>query len=57
MVAEYREYKGKPVIALREFESARAFAFGFTKAKLIVEHIDEINQFVEYCEKSGNERE
>lgn len=41
------EYKGKPTISLmREANDRFPFTFGVPKAKLIVEHFDEIVAFV-----------
>jgi hypothetical protein len=45
---EKTEYKGKPVIILRRNENDRfPFSFGLSKARLILEHIEEIKKFVE----------
>lgn len=45
---ERTEYKGKPVIILRRDENDKyPFSFGLTKAKLILENIEEIKRFVE----------
>jgi len=42
------EYKGKKTIALLRNEDDRfPFTFGVTKAKLILENIEEITKFVE----------
>lgn len=50
----YKEYQGKPLIQLGRDELDRyAFAFGIKKAKLILEHLDEIRAFVE---KYGEEK-
>jgi len=46
------EYKGKPVITLNP-DSRFPFTFGVAKAKLILEYLDEIRNFVqEYDRKS-----
>lgn len=43
-----KDGKQYPTMELRTDKDAKfAFTFGVSKAKLIVEHIDEINQFVE----------
>ena len=48
MTAEISEFKGRPIISLKRDESDQyPFTFGLTKAKLILEHIDDIQQFVE----------
>jgi hypothetical protein len=43
---EVSEYKGSPIITLPTGQE-RGFSFGLTKAKLIVEFIDNIKKFVE----------
>lgn len=40
------EYKGNVVITLKG-DSRFGFTFGLTKAKLILQHIDDIRRFVE----------
>ena len=45
---EETEYKGNKVIVLKRTEDDKyPFSFGVTKAKLIVEHIEDIKRFVE----------
>jgi len=45
---ERGEYKGKPLIVLkRNEEDQYPFSFGVSKAKLILENIEEIKKFVE----------
>lgn len=45
---EKGEYKGKQIIILkRNAEDKFPFSFGISKARLILEHIDEIKKFVE----------
>jgi len=45
---EKGEFKGKPVITLKRSEEDQfPFSFGLSKAKLIVENIEEIKKFVE----------
>ena len=45
---EKGEFKGKPVIILRRDEEDKyPFTFGMTKAKLILDNIEEIKKFVE----------
>jgi len=47
MVAERGEYKGKPILKLSRKEDDKwPFSFGLTKAKLILEHIEDIEKFV-----------
>ncbi|MCM8770592.1 MAG: hypothetical protein NC936_01815 [Candidatus Omnitrophica bacterium] len=51
---EKREFKGKPVIILKRSENDRfPFSFGLAKARLILEHIEEIKKFVEEQSKSS----
>lgn len=51
---KYDEYKGKPTIGLpTDKEGKYFFTFGVGKAKLILEHIDEIKRFVIEHEKKG----
>jgi hypothetical protein len=50
---ERSEYKGKPLIVIKRSEDDQyPFSFGLSKAKLILENIEEIKKFVE--ENSGN---
>ncbi len=45
---ERGEYKGKPLIIMKRNEEDKyPFSFGLSKAKLILENIDEIKKFVE----------
>jgi hypothetical protein len=47
MYTERTEYKGQPVIILKRNESDRyPFSFGLSKARMIIEAIDEIKKFV-----------
>ncbi len=46
-IVERSEYKGKPMLVLkRDEEDKYPFSFGMSKAKLIVENIEEIKKFV-----------
>lgn len=48
MVVEYGEFKGNKLIILKRTEDDRfPFQFGKAKAKLIVEHFDDIKKFAE----------
>ncbi|MCK9604325.1 MAG: hypothetical protein M0R66_08215 [Candidatus Omnitrophica bacterium] len=50
---ERGEFKGKPLIIIkRDEEDKYPFSFGISKAKLILENIEEIKKFVE--ENSSN---
>jgi len=52
MIAEKSEYQGKPVLTLkRSAEEKFPFTFGLTKAKMILEHLEEIKRFVIENEK------
>lgn len=46
-MVEKSEYKGKPVLILRRDENDKyPFSFGLTKARLILENLEEIKKFV-----------
>jgi len=47
---EISEYKGRPVITLNPGERY-PFTFGLAKAKLILQHLDDIRDFVEKHDK------
>jgi hypothetical protein len=52
MIVERSEYKGKPLIVIkRDEEDKYPFSFGLSKAKMILENIDEIKKFVEENDK------
>ncbi|HPG40930.1 MAG TPA: hypothetical protein PLP19_18105 [bacterium] len=44
------EYKGKPILTLNP-EDRYPFSFGVTKAKLILQYLDEIKAFIEKYDK------
>jgi len=47
-MVERGEYKGKPLIVIKRNEEDKyPFSFGVSKAKLILENIEEIKKFVE----------
>jgi len=47
-IVERSEFKGKPIIILKRNEEDKyPFSFGVSKAKLILENIEEIKKFVE----------
>lgn len=47
-MVERSEYKGKPLIVIKRSEDDQyPFSFGLSKAKLILENIEEIKKFVE----------
>lgn len=46
-IVEEAEYKGNPMIVLKNMPDDRfPFQFGIKKAKLVLEHIDDIKKFV-----------
>lgn len=46
-MVERSEFKGKPVLIIRRDENDKyPFSFGMTKARLILENIEEIKKFV-----------
>jgi hypothetical protein len=51
VITEIQEYKGNPVIVLKRDEDDRyPFSFGLSKAKLILEALEKIREFVEQHE-------
>lgn len=47
-ICERGEYKGKPLLIMKRSEEDKyPFSFGISKAKLILENIEEIKKFVE----------
>ena len=47
-MVERTEFKGKPVMVIKRDENDKyPFSFGTTKAKMILENIDEIRRVVE----------
>ena len=47
-LVEESEYKGSPVLVLKTKEEDRfPFQFGLRKAKLVLEHIEDIKRFVQ----------
>jgi hypothetical protein len=54
-MVEITEYKGRPIIAIkRNPEDRFPFSFGVSKARLILDHIEDIKKFVE--ENSATEQ-
>lgn len=46
-MVELSEFKGKPIIVLRRSEDDKfPFSFGLSKAKLILENLEDIKKFV-----------
>ncbi|MFQ5597991.1 MAG: hypothetical protein ACE5GK_08070 [Nitrospiria bacterium] len=53
MPAKESEFKGNPLLVLsRGDEDKFPFQFGLQKAKLIMEHLEDIKQFVEKYDKA-----
>lgn len=51
-IVEEGEYKGNAMLVLKNTEDDRwPFQFGLKKAKLIVEHIEDIKKFVQKHDK------
>ncbi len=51
-IVEEAEYKGNKMIVLKNTEDDRfPFQFGLKKAKLVLEHIEDIKKFVEKYDK------
>lgn len=47
-IVERGEYKGKPLLILKRSEDDKyPFSFGISKAKLILDNLEEIRKFVE----------
>jgi len=52
-MVERSEFKGKPVLIIRRSEDDKyPFTFGMSKARLILENLEEIKRFVEDNEKN-----
>lgn len=48
MMVERSEFKGKPVLIIKRDENDQyPFSFGLNKARLILENLDAIREFVE----------
>ncbi len=48
MIAERSDYKGKPLLILKSGEDDRyPFSFGVSKARKILEHLEDIKKFVQ----------
>jgi len=51
---ERGEFKGRPVLIIRRDENDKyPFTFGLTKARLILENLEEIKKFVQDNEEEG----
>ncbi len=52
MLVERSEFKGKPVLVIKRGEDEKfPFSFGLTKAKMVLECIEDIKKFVADNEK------
>ncbi len=55
-MVERSEFKGKPVLIMKRDENDKyPFAFGISKAKLILENLEEIKRFVEENDKASDQ--
>lgn len=55
-MVERSEFKGKPVLIIRRSEDDKyPFTFGMSKARLILENLEEIKRFVEDNSKEEGE--
>ncbi len=51
MIVEKTEFKGNTVLVMKRNENDKyPFSFGLSKAKLVLEAIEDIKKFVEECE-------
>jgi len=51
-IVEESEFKGNPMIVLKNSEEDKyPFQFGVKKAKLVLEHVEDIKKFVEKHDK------
>jgi len=59
MSIEYDTYKGRPIIKIPTGEyqgETQYLSMGYKKALAVVDNIDYIRQFVERCERTGENR-
>jgi len=55
-IAEESEYKGNPMLVLKNTEDDKfPFQFGLKKAKLVLEHIEDVKKFIQKHDKSAKE--
>jgi len=58
MVVEFGEFKGNKIIKLMRDENDKyGFSFGYGKAKMVLEHLDDIKKFVEETEAQKAQEE
>lgn len=54
MIVERSEFKGRPMLVIKNSEDDKyPFSFGLSKARKIVENIEEIKKFVEENQKDA----
>lgn len=57
MIAERGEYKNKPILKLsRQEDDKWPFSFGIAKAKLILEHLEDVKKFVADNDKKEGDK-
>lgn len=57
MISEIGEYKGNKVITFKkDSDDKYPFSFGYAKAKIIVDNIDKIKEFVNVCETEKQQK-
>lgn len=58
MIVKVSEFKGKPVIQFwgEDNPKAPAFACGVRKAKIILDHVEDIRRFVEAHKNDGGSK-
>lgn len=57
-IVEESEYKGNPLLVLKNNEEDRyPFSFGIKKAKLVIEHIEDIKKFIAKYDKQEKAKE
>lgn len=55
-IAEESEYKGNPLLVLKNTEEDRyPFSFGLKKAKLVIEHLEDVKKFIAKHDKPKEE--
>ncbi|MCX5751862.1 MAG: hypothetical protein NT099_09450 [Candidatus Saganbacteria bacterium] len=53
MSAERGEFKGKPMLILKRSEDEKfPFSFGISKAKMILDNLEDIKKFVADCDNA-----
>ncbi len=57
MPVERTEFKGQPVIVLKRNDTDKyPFSFGLSKARLIIEHFEDIKKFVAEADNKPEEK-